>query len=221
MKESSRILTTLLLLIFFAGLGFLFGHRTARVGPESTIIEKADTSSTVEAFDVQKPQLKDSTVIHHVWVKVPVVPVPSNSVPASNVSVPATQISSQDSVLVQLPIERKVYEEDSLYRAVISGHQCNLDSLTIYSTTTTITVHEKPPIEYRPYSWTLFPQAAVSYGAGALEMKSGIGADISISKNRRWRFEPEIGYRALQVNDQMLKGFYAEAKIKYNLIQVK
>lgn len=214
MKESSRILTTLLLLIFFAGLGFLFGRRTARVGPESTIIEKTDTSSAVEAFDVQEPKLKDSTVIHHVWVKVPVVP-------ASQDSVPASQISSQDSVLVQLPIERKVYEEDSLYRAVISGYQCNLDSLTIYSTTTTITVHEKPPIEYRPYSWTLFPQAAVSYGAGALEMKSGIGADISISKNCRWRFEPEIGYRALQVNDQMLKGFYAEAKIKYNLIQVK
>ena len=214
MKESSRILTTLLLLIIFAGLGFLFGRRTARVGPESTIIETADTSSTVEAFDVQEPKLKDSTVIHHVWVKLPIAAAPQDSVPAP-------QISSQDSVLVQLPIERKVYEEDSLYRAVISGHQCKLDSLTIYSTTTTITVHEKSPIEYRPYSWTLFPQAAVSYGAGALEMKSGIGADFSISKNRRWRVEPEVGYRALLVNDQMLKGCYAGATIKYNLIQVK
>lgn len=221
MKESLRILTTLLLLIIFAGLGFLFGRRTARVGPESTIIEKADTSSTVDAFDVQKPQLKDSTVIHHVWVKVPIVPAPSDSVPASNVSVPASQISPQDSALVEIPIERKVYEEDSLYRAVISGYQCNLDSLTIYSTTNTITIHEKSPIEYRPYSWTLFPQAEVNYGAGALEMKASIGADISISENRRWRFSPEFGYRALQFNDQILKGCYVEAKIKYNLIQVK
>lgn len=213
-------------------LGFAFGFlvlpRTQRYPAEATIIETADTSSTVEAIDVEKPKLKDSTVIHHVWVKLPIaadqadsVPPSNVSVPASNVSVPATQISSQDSVLVQLPIERKVYEEDSLYRVVISGHQCNLDSLTIYSTTTTITVHEKPPIEYRPYSWTLFPQAEVNYCAGALEMKASIGADISISKNSRWRFEPEFGYRALQVNDQMLKGCYAGATIKYNLIQVK
>lgn len=214
MKESLRILTTLLLLIIFAGLGFLFGRRTARVGPESTIIQKADTSSTVEAFDVQEPKLKDSTVIHHVWVKLPIAA-------ASQDSVPASQISHPYSAQVEVPIERKVYQEDSVYRAVVSGYQCKLDSLTIYSTTTTITVHEKPPIEYRPYSWTLFPQAEVNYGAGALEMKASIGADISISENRRWRVEPEVGYRALLVNDQMLKGCYAGATIKYNLIQVK
>ena len=52
-------------------------------------------------------------------------------------------------------------------------------------------------------------------------MKASIGADISISENRRWRFEPEFGYRALQVKDRMLKGWYGGATIKYNLIQVK
>lgn len=226
MKESTRLLTFLLLLLLFAGVGFMLGRKSVK--PTPFVIDQIDSTSTVDSTDVVKPEAKDSTIICYVYIKVPYVPesclnvpVQGDSVPASNVSVPASQISSQDSVLVQLPIERKVYEEDSLYRAVISGYQCKLDSLTIYSTTTTITVHEKSPIEYRPYSWTLFPQAEVNYCAGALEMKASIGADISISKNRRWRFEPEVGYRALQVNDQMLNGFYAGAKIKYNLIQIK
>ena len=226
MKDSTRLLTFLLLLLIFAGTGFVLGRRSVK--PEPVVIDQVDTTSTIDSTEVVKPEAKDSTIICYVYIKVPYVPesclnvpVQGDSVPAPNVSVPATQISSQDSVLVQLPIERKVYEEDSLYRAVISGYQCNLDSLTIYSTTTTITVHEKPPIEYRPYSWTLFPQAEVNYGAGALEMKASIGADISISENRRWRFEPEFGYRVLQLNDQMSKGYYVGGKIKYNLIQVK
>lgn len=210
-----------IILCFVVGflLGFYLDRRAHRKPSEPTV--QTDTITRIDSTDVVKPEAKDSTVIKYIYVKVPIVPVPSDSVPASNVSVPASQISSQDSALVQLPIERKVYEEDSLYRAVISGYQCNLDSLTIFTTTTTITVHEKPPIEYRPYSWTLFPQAEVNYGAGALEMKASIGADISISENRRWRVEPEVGYRALLVNDQMLKGCYAGATIKYNLIQVK
>lgn len=156
MKESSRILTTLLLLIIFAGLGFLFGRRTARVGPESTIIETADTSSTVEAIGVEKPKLKDSTVIHHVWVKLPIVPdqadsVPPSpdSVPASPDSVPASQISYPDSAQVEIPIERKIYQEDSVYRAVVSGYKVSLDSLLIFNTTTTVTVTQ-----------TIMPKAA-------------------------------------------------------------
>ena len=205
--------------MIFAGTGFVLGRRFVKTEP--VVIDQMDTTSTIDSTDVVKPEAKDSTIICYVYIKVPYIPSSLLDLLPENDSVPDIGVSVPDSVLVQLPIERKVYEEDSLYRAVISGYQCNLDSLTIYSTTTTITVHEKPPIEYRPYSWTLFPQAEVNYGAGALEMKASIGADISISENRRWRFSPEFGYRALQFNDQILKGCYVEAKIKYNLIQVK
>ena len=53
-----------------------------------------------------------------------------------------------DTVTVDVPIERKVYQEDSLYRAVVSGPRCgnygpSLDSLMIYPTTTTITIRER------------------------------------------------------------------------------
>lgn len=219
MKDSTRLLTFLLLLLIFAGTGFVLGRRSVK--PEPVVIDQVDTTSTIDSTEVVKPEAKDSTIICYVYIKVPYIPSSLLDLLPENDSVPASNDSVPDSVLVQLPIERKVFEEDSLYRAVISGYQCNLDSLTIYSTTNTITIHEKSPIEYRPYSWTLFPQAEVNYGAGALEMKASIGADISISENRRWRFSPEFGYRALQFNDQILKGCYVEAKIKYNLIQVK
>lgn len=160
MKESSRILTTLLLLIFFAGLGFLFGRRTARVGPESPIVEKTDTSSTVEAFAVEKPKLKDSTVIHHVWVKLPIAA-------ASQDSVPASQISYPDSAQVEVPIERKVYQEDSVYRAVVSGYRVNLDSLLIYNTTTTVTVTRT--IMPKPAKWSF----GITAGPSVLATPSG------------------------------------------------
>ncbi|MBQ6186022.1 MAG: hypothetical protein IJK48_09160 [Bacteroidales bacterium] len=177
MKESSRILTTLLLLTIFAGLGFLFGRRTARVGPESTIIETADTSSTVEAIDLEKPKLRDSTVIHHVWVKLPVVPDYPDSVPAAKISHP-------DSAQVEIPIERKVYQEDSLYRAVVSGYRVSLDSLTIYPTTTTITVYKTvQPREPGRWSW------GVTAGPSMLVSPSGqVHAGLGISAGLTYRF---------------------------------
>lgn len=42
-----------------------------------------------------------------------------------------------DSVIITLPIERKVYA-DSLYRAVVSGYNPNLDSITVYPRTTIV-----------------------------------------------------------------------------------
>lgn len=144
-------LKTLLGLLLIAGVGFVLGlgyaRRTARNKPETPIISKADTSSSVEPFEVEKPKIKDSTVIHHVWVKLPIVPALPVSVPDDAVSVP-------DSAFVDVPIERKLYEEDSLYRAVVSGPRIgkagpSLDSLLVFSKTTTITVTNTVP-EYIP-----------------------------------------------------------------------
>ena len=134
---------TLLGLLLIAGVGFVLGlgyaRRTARNKPETPIVSKADTSSSVAPIGVEKPKIKDSTVIHHVWVKLPIVPAPTDSVPAPT-----------DSALVNVAIERKVYQEDSLYRAVVSGPRIDkigpsLDSLLIFSKTTTITVTNTVP----------------------------------------------------------------------------
>lgn len=167
MKETTRLLGFLLLLALFAGGGFLFGRKTAPRSQESQVIVRTDTSSTVEAIGVEKPKLKDSTVIRHVWVKLPIVPDQADSVPASQDSVPASQISYPDSAQVEIPIERKVYQEDSVYRAVVSGYKVSLDSLLIFNTTTTVTVTQT--ISPKPAKWSF----GITAGPSALVTPSG------------------------------------------------
>ena len=48
-----------------------------------------------------------------------------------------------DTVEVDVPMERRVYAEDSLYRAVVSGWRPSLDTLIVWPKTTTITIREK------------------------------------------------------------------------------
>jgi hypothetical protein len=201
MKDSTKILGFILVVALAFFLGARYGRKTAKPPVDLRVIWDTTEVTVYREKIVEKPVPK---LIYKDRIDTMWLPSPHG-----------------DSSLVEVPIERKIYHEDSLYHAVVSGFRPSLDTLIVWPTTTTITVHEKSPAECRPYSWTLFPQAAVNYGGGALEMKASIGADISISENGRWRFSPEFGYRALQVNDRIQKGCYAEAKIKYNLIQVK
>lgn len=182
-------LKTLLGLLLIAGVGFALGlgyaRRAARNKPETPIVSTADTSSSVAPIGVEKPKIKDSTVIHHVWVKLPIVPALPDSVPDDAVSVP-------DSALVDIPIERRVYEEDSLYRAVVSGPRIgkagpSLDSLLIFSKTTTITVTNTVP-EYVPdpgRGWGL----GVAAGASVLATPSGnVHAGLGVTLGLYYRF---------------------------------
>lgn len=182
-------LKTLLGLLLIAGVGFALGlgyaRRTARNKPEKPIISKADTSSSVEPIAAEKPKIKDSTVIHHVWVKVPVVPESAENVPESAENVP-------DSAFVDVPIERKIYEEDSLYRAVVSGPRIgkagpSLDSLLVFSKTTTITVTNTVP-EYIPAPrrrWSF----GITAGPSVLTTPSGqVHAGLGATVGLQYRF---------------------------------
>ena len=85
-----------------------------------------------------------------------------------------------DSVLVEVPIETKVYAEDSLYRAVVSGWHPSLDSLTIYPTTTTITIHEKEKIA--PPRWSFGAAVGPSILATPSgSIHAGLGATIGLT----------------------------------------
>ena len=192
-------LKTLLGLLLIAGVGFALGigyaRRAARIKPETPIVSTADTSSSVASLGLEKPKIKDSTVIHHVWVNLPIVPAPTDSVPAPTDSVPAPTDSvpaPHDSALVNVAIERKVYQEDSLYRAVVSGPRIDkigpsLDSLLIFSKTTTITVTNTVP-EYVPdpgRGWGLGGAA----GASVLATPSGnVHAGLGVTLGLYYRF---------------------------------
>lgn len=90
----------------------------------------------------------------------------------------------RDTVTVDVPIERKVYYEDSLYRAVVSGPRCgnyepSLDSLIVWPTTTTITIREKvkTPAPRFSFGATLGPSVLATPSG---QVHAGLGATIGL-----------------------------------------
>lgn len=57
-----------------------------------------------------------------------------------------------DTVMVPIPIEVKIYKEDSLYRAVVSGYKPSLDSISVFPKTVyetkVYTVKEKKKLTF-------------------------------------------------------------------------
>ena len=90
-----------------------------------------------------------------------------------------------DTVLVDVPMERKVYQEDSLYRAVVSGYRPSLDSLMIFPKTTSITI-TKPEIIFVPSRkrWGIGLTAGPSVLATPSgQVHAGIGASVGLTYN--------------------------------------
>lgn len=54
-----------------------------------------------------------------------------------------SELKTQDSVTVQIPITQRVYETDR-YRAVVSGYQPSLDDLLIYQPSQVVRIKDKP-----------------------------------------------------------------------------
>lgn len=82
-----------------------------------------------------------------------------------------------DSVLVDVPIERRIYEEDSLYRAVVSGYRPSLDSLLVYRTTTEITKFVPVPVKKR---WGVGIQAGYGFSRQGISPYVGVGISYNL-----------------------------------------
>lgn len=85
----------------------------------------------------------------------------------------------RDTVLVDVPIERKVYHEDSLYHAVVSGWRPSLDSLIVWPTTTTITIREKVKTPAPRFSIGITAGPSVLATPGG-QVHAGLGATIGL-----------------------------------------
>lgn len=119
-----------------------------------------------------------------------------------------------DSILVDIPIERKVYQEDSVYYAVVSGFKPSLDTLKVYRETITIET-TRNVTSYKPYKWAVSPFVSQEVGLDYYAAKVGVQAEFG---RNRWRFVPEIGYRWTTLED---KGAYAGGRLKFDLIRKK
>lgn len=109
----------LLVFALFFAAGFFSGRRGQKNAPEAQVTIKTDSVFIVDTLVVEKPVFRHSRTIDTIRLYFTTV--------------------EKDTVLVDLPREQRVYAEDSLYRAVVSGVLPRLDSLTIYPQRTIIT----------------------------------------------------------------------------------
>ena len=166
-------------------IGFLVGYFCQPKAIQETTVVKVDT------FIVEKPIPYKVEVVREVSVPM-YVPTPSDTVVMQRV----------DSVLVQVPIkvEHREYR-DSTYRAIVSGAKVGdlrptLESLEIYSRSTTSIVEIKPPL-FTPY-------ISACGGKGIF----GVGGGVSI-KDR-----VDLGAKYLRVNNQ--DAWMLEANWRFN-----
>lgn len=119
-----------------------------------------------------------------------------------------------DSVLVDVPMERKVYQEDSVYYAVVTGYHPSLDTLKVYKETVMVET-TRNIVEYKPHKLTISPFVSQEVGLDYYQAKAGVQAEFGYN---RWRIIPEAGYRATSLEDG---GWYAGARVKFDLIRKK
>ena len=140
-------------------IGCRYGRKTSH-GPEPYIIRDTTTYIVHDTIIREKP-------------------IPVTSYIYDTVHTYFTTIR-HDTVVVDVPIERKVYHEDSLYHAVISGWRPSLDSLIVWPTTTTITIREevRTPAPKLSFGATLGPSVLATPQG---KVHAGLGASIGLT----------------------------------------
>lgn len=198
-----KIVPIVIGLLLFA-LGWRFGT-VLEHAKFPDITERTDTITVRDSLPFYYPVPKDSAVIRYVEVPVTVTVNDTNVITLT--------------ANVNVPIERKVYEEDSTYYAVVTGPAVgdlhpSLDTLKVYRETVTIETTKKVT-EYKPYKWSVSPFVSQEVGLSHYDAKVGVQAEFG---RNRWRFIPEIGYRASSLDEH---GWYAGGRLKFDLIRGK
>lgn len=160
MRELIRTLSGILLIAGVAfGIGLGYGRRTARMPVRLSVVNDTVQVTKTDTIWREKPVSVASSVIRHDTVRFTTL--------------------ERDTVFVDVPIERRVYEEDSLYRAVVSGWHPSLDTLMVYPKTTTITIREKVPIPDRR-RWGIGIQAGAGATRNGLTPYVGVGVSYNL-----------------------------------------
>lgn len=130
---------------------------------------------------VEVPVPVDSVVVSYVTERLPrkkpdmmfAVSVPDSTLAMSQAD--SKSAPETDSVDVEIPITQKVFEQDSLYKAYISGFRVNLDSLYVYPKTEKI--HICSPTKLPRFSIGL----QAGYGMTPKGFQPYIGAGITVN----------------------------------------
>lgn len=160
---SERLVSWLLraaILLLYVGIGFLLGRGCRPDAPQPREIVRVDTLTVFDTIVRERPVSVEKYIFRTDTVRLVTV--------------------ERDTVTAEIPIERHVYAEDSLYRAVVSGYRASLDSLVFWPKTTTITIDRtvREPAPRWSFSVTAGPAVLVS-PSGRLHAGAGIAGGIS------------------------------------------
>lgn len=141
--------------------------------PRVIISETRDTVIVHDTVRVIKPVARDSVIVRteKVYLKVSAEPTLTEK---NYAQISADSI--RDSVMVEVPIEQKVYE-DSTYKAWVSGYMPSLDSINVYQRTEVITVTKFQ----KRKKWSLGIGAGASLGTdGKIRPSITVGVQRSL-----------------------------------------
>lgn len=155
-----KFTTYLLIAVIALALGVLIGRRNAPNKPESTIIRDTVTRTVYETIVRERP------VYRYFYIH-------------DTVRTWFTTVE-HDSVLVEVPIERKAYAEDSLYYISISGWKPSLDTLILWPKETTITITNtvKTPAPRWSFGVTAGPSVLATPSG---QVHAGLGASLGLT----------------------------------------
>ena len=159
MRNATAILGFILIILLAFSLGTRHGRKTAKNPTELIVVW--DTTELV----IYDTIVRERPIYHTSYVY-------------DTITTHFTTVE-RDTIEVEVPMERKVYEEDSLYRAVISGWRPSLDSLVIWPKTTTITITKE--VERKESArWGIGLQAGMGASRTGLTPYVGVGVQYNL-----------------------------------------
>ena len=127
-KVMKKVLSIILWVLVLGLIGYTMLHLH-----DQEIQIQTQVKVTHDTIVVSKPIVKDSLIVRMDTIRFPVV----KHTTTTTTDTLYRDIVRADSVDVEIPIERKTYE-DSVYFAVVSGYRVSLDSIKVYQRNTTV-----------------------------------------------------------------------------------
>lgn len=173
LKALWRWLLAVLFVMVLAVCIILLSGWLAR-GCSRELKESAQTQTIEEHTDTvtqTAPTPRDSVVVRYEVVTLPRYV----DIPRTDTLPDFATTEARDSVTAIVPITQTVYEEDSLYRAYISGFHARLDSITVYPKTRTVTTTVMTTVRQQPKRWSLGLSAGYAMTPDGLKPYVGVG----------------------------------------------
>lgn len=162
---------TVMLLGCMAVCLWLYGKQCRQKAVETVVVQTQTIEERTDTVTQTAPPPRDSVVVRYEVVTLPRYV----DIPRTDTTPDFAPTEARDSVTAIVPITQTVYEEDSLYRAYISGFRARLDSITVYPKTRTVTTTVMTTVRQQPKRWSLGLSAGYAMTPDGLKPYVGVG----------------------------------------------